>query len=73
MCCSTVGANIAKYRNTSKVLPLPKQNLLFTKLIRLYLRVHKIPQIRGVSVSLNNLPTRFLSGILITNKNVLIS
>ena len=41
VCTSTVGANIAKYRNYL-VSPLPKQNLL------LYLHVHKIPQVRCI-------------------------
>ena len=45
---SSVEGNIAKYRNISKVSPLPNQNLLFAKLIRLYLHVHKILQVRGV-------------------------
>ena len=57
-CTSTVGANIAKCRNISKVSPRPKQSLLFTKLIGLYLLVYEIPQVRAVSKDLKNLPTR---------------
>ena len=44
---------------TYLVSPLPKQNLSFTKLIRLYLHVYKIPQVRGVPKCLINLPTKF--------------
>ena len=46
-----------KLKNTAiylKFSPLPKQNLLFTKLIGLFLHVHKIPQVRGVPKGLNN-------------------
>ena len=59
---NAVGSNIAKYHNilVCKVSPLPKQNLLVTKLIRLYLRVHKISQVHGVSKGSKNLPTRLL-------------
>ena len=55
---STVGASIVKCHNTSIVLPLPKQNLLFSKLIRLYLHVHKNFQLHNFLKDLRNLPTR---------------
>ena len=55
---STVEGNIAKGRSISKVSPLPNQNLLFAKFIRLYLHVHKIPQARGVPKGLKKSPAR---------------
>ena len=58
VCTNTVGTNNAKYRYTSKVSPLPKQNLLFIKLIRLYLHIYKIRQVGGVPKGLNNLSIR---------------
>ena len=57
ICTGIVGGKIAKYRNTSKVLPQPKQNLLFAKLIRLSLHVYNIPHVRGVPKGLKNFPT----------------